>query len=91
MKYLNFETVSSFVLSLFVVLVLYYFNRNDETKIPLKTYVKTFLSTLAAVFGMFFIKKKLGSNLNLNMGSSVATPSVDSGYQTGLNIEEPNF
>ena len=57
MKYLNFETVSSLVISLVVVLVLYYFNRNDETKIPLKTYVKTFLVSVMSMMAMFFVKK----------------------------------
>ena len=60
MKYLNFETVSSLVISLVVVLVLYYFNRNDETKIPLKTYVKTFLVSVMSMMAMFFKKKKNG-------------------------------
>lgn len=89
MKYLNFQTVSSFVISLIVVLVLYYFNRNDETKIPLKTYVKTFIVTLLSMLGMFIVKKKLGPSLN--MISSSPKNSLDTGFQTGLNIEEPNF
>ena len=37
MKYVNKEIISSVVTGVLITLILYYFNRNDDIKVPLKT------------------------------------------------------
>tara|TARA_B110001450_G_scaffold204047_1_gene193660 strand:+ start:140 stop:412 length:273 start_codon:yes stop_codon:yes gene_type:complete len=90
MKYVNIEIISSLVTSIFITLVLYYFNRNDENNIPLKTYLKTcIISALLILMLLYFKKNVLDKNV-LNIGNSNPTTTA-SNYQENIAVGEPNF
>lgn len=89
MKYINIEIISSVVTSIVITLVLYYFNRNDETKIPLKTYVKTCIVSSLLIVGLLYVKKNI---IDKRVGTSGASLSGGgSNYQENIAVGDPTF
>ena len=69
--------------------MLYYFNRNDETKIPLKTYVKTYIVSSLLIVGLLYVKKNI---IDKRVGASGASLSVGvSNYQENIAVGDPTF
>ena len=86
MKYVNIDVICAVVSSLIITLVLYYFNRNDETKIPLKTYVKTFFVSSMLLSGILYTKKKF-----LDKNPMFLSKPDSSVYQDNIATGDPTF
>tara|TARA_B110000495_G_C22703083_1_gene413828 strand:+ start:389 stop:670 length:282 start_codon:yes stop_codon:yes gene_type:complete len=93
MKYLSQDLTISIVCSLLLCYVIYYIyknNKDNENKISLKFYVKFVIASSVLIYGMLYIRQKMGNNLNLD-STPVMLGGGGGNYQPNIIIGEPNF
>tara|TARA_B110000238_G_C16078658_1_gene418376 strand:+ start:390 stop:647 length:258 start_codon:yes stop_codon:yes gene_type:complete len=85
MKYVNKEIISSVVTGVLITLILYYFNRNDDIKVPLKTYIKTCITSTLLIIALLYVKTHFIDKQSLN------GPLTTSNYQENISLGDPTF
>jgi hypothetical protein len=97
MKYLSQDLTVSIVCSLILCYVIYYIHKNNKdnenNKLSLKIYVKFVIASSILIYGMLYIKQKMGGNLNIESSNSMfGGAGANAGnYQPNIIVSEPTF
>ena len=97
MKYLSNDITISIVSSLLLCYVVYYIHKNNkdnnQSNLSLKIYVKFTIASSVLIYGLLYIRQKMGNNLNIGstIDMSGGGGNNTGNYQPNIIVGEPNF